>query len=433
MSDFILKGDICYSKSETELEICQDGYLVCRNGKSQGVYDVLPKEYAAFPLKDYSEMLIIPGMVDLHIHAPQYSFRGMGMDGELIDWLNSQTFPEESKYADAAYAKQAYGLFAEAMKRSATTRACIFGTCHVEATRILMDAMETTGLHTYVGKVNMDRNATKTLEEKGAEVSAEDTVAWLEGLTGKYTRTKPILTPRFIPSCSDHLMDRLREIQCKYDLPVQSHLSENPEEIAWVRELRPDSAFYGDAYDKHGLFGGVNDEKQPVPTVMAHCVWSGEEEMRRIKENGVYVAHCPASNLNLSSGMAPVRTYLEKKVSMGLGSDVAGGHTESLFRAMTDCIQVSKMYWRYIDQGAAPVTFEEAFYLATKGGGAFFGKVGSFEPGYELDAVILDDRILPHPQNLAVRQRLERAVYLGLDVRGGIKEKIVAGTVCLET
>ena len=160
---------------------------------------------------------------------------------------------------------------------------------------------------------------------------------------------------------------------------------------------------------------------------MAHCVWSTDEEVKRMRDNGVFIAHCPASNMNLSSGIAPVRKYLDMDMRIGLGSDVAGGQTESMFRAITDAIQVSKMYRRYIDENAKPVTFEEAFYMATKGGGEFFGETGSFDKGYEFDAVVLDDSILPHPLDLNVRQRIERAVYLSLDICGGMKEKYVCG------
>ena len=130
---------------------------------------------------------------------------------------------------------------------------------------------------------------------------------------------------------------------------------------------------------------------------MAHCVYSTEAEVERIRKNGVWVAHCPNSNLNICSGIAPVRRYLEAGIRVGLGSDVAGGQTESMFRAVTDAIQVSKVRWRYLDPEARPLSFPEGLYLATKGGGSFFGRVGSFEPGYEFDAVVLDDFILPHP------------------------------------
>ena len=163
---------------------------------------------------------------------------------------------------------------------------------------------------------------------------------------------------------------------------------------------------------------------------MAHCIYSVPEEVQRIKDNGVWIAHCPSSNMNIASGIAPVRRYLEQGVRIGLGTDVAGGTSESMFRAVTDAIQVSKLYWRHIDQTAKPLTFPESLYLATKGGGAFFGKAGSFEEGYAFDALVLDDLAEPAAHPLSVRDRLERAFYLELD-RQGIAMKIADGDVII--
>ena len=426
MADFVLKGHICYSESKNELITRENAYVVCVGGKSKGVFTELPQQYAVLPLKDYSDCLIVPGMIDLHIHAPQYAFRGMCMDLELMDWLNCYTFPEEAKYMALEYAERAYAIFVNALKASATTRAVVFATRHRPATELLMKLMEESGLASYVGKVNMDREAAEVLVEESAAVSASETVQWIEAVKEKYTNTKPILTPRFIPCCSDTLMEHLRQIQMAYGLPVQSHLSESPGEIDFVHFLRPDNAFYGEVYNDYDLFGKNEDNQTDVKTVMAHCVWSTDEEIDLMRKNGVFVAHCPASNMNLSSGIAPIRKYLDLGMNIGLGTDVAGGHSDSIFRAITDAIQVSKMYWRYVDQTMKPITFPEAFYMATLGGGAFFGAVGSFAEGYAFDAVVLDDTALVHPQELSVSERLERAVYLGLDTHG-IRAKYVNG------
>ena len=376
---FILKGNIVYSKNKDELRILKG-----------------------------------------------YTFRAMGMDMELLEWLETNTFPEEAKYQDLEYARRAYRIFTDNLKRSATTTACIFGTIHRDATLLLMDQLEQSGLVTYVGKVNMDRNCPDYLREESAEESGIQTVEWIKDvLHKKYQNTMPILTPRFTPSCSDELMENLKKIQMYYQIPVQSHLSENPGEIAWVKELCPWSEFYGDAYDRFGLFGA------DCKTVMAHCVYSGKEEQQRMKENGVFIAHCPESNMNLSSGVAPVRTFLEEGLHVGIGSDVAGGSTENLFKAMALAIQASKLRWRMQDDSLKPLTLEEVFYIATKGGGEFFGNVGSFEPGFELDAVVLDDTRIVHSQNLDVRARLERMIYLA-DERE-VRAKYVRGReICLQ-
>ena len=273
-------------------------------------------------------------------------------------------------------------------------------------------------MHTIVGKVNMDRNCPAYLTEKSADISAEDTVEWIKDCKKRYQITRPILTPRFIPSCSDALMENLKKVQMHYGLPVQSHLSENQSEVAWVQELCPQSEFYGDAYDRFGLFGA------DCSTVMAHCVYSDERERRRMKENGVYVAHCPESNMNLSSGIAPVRAFLNEGIPVGLGSDVAGGTSEDIFAAMAHAIQASKLRWRLVDDTLKPLTAIEAFYLGTKGGGSFFGKVGSLEEGYEFDALIVDDSAISS-RDMEVKERLERLIYLSGGAK--IKGKYVAG------
>ena len=425
-NSFVIKGNICQTMTPEALDLHENAFAVCVDGVSRGVFETLPEEYADLPLYDCGDALIFPGMVDLHVHAPQYAFRGMCMDLELMDWLNRYTFPEEEKYEDLEYARVAYGMFVDAVRRGATTRSCIFATRHRFATELLMELMEESGLVSYVGKVNMDREASAALVEESAEASAYDTFGWINATKDKFINTKPILTPRFIPCCTDKLMEELREIQMAYGIPVQSHLSESKGEIEFVKFLRPNNPFYGDSYNEYDLFGKNDDINTDVKTVMAHCVWSTEDEVELMRKNGVFVAHCPASNMNLTSGIAPIRKYMELGLNVGLGSDVAGGHTDSMFRAITDAIQVSKLYFRLVDEGRKPLVFSEAFYLATKGGGAFFGKVGSFEEGYEFDAVVMDDSVLAHPQRLTLAERVERAVYLGLDEKK-IDAKFVAG------
>ena len=410
LDSMILKGDICCSSSPTHVETAPDSYLVCTDGICAGVFQEIPQEYAGLPLLDYTGKLITPGLVDLHVHAPQYTFRGLGMDLELLDWLNTHTFPEEAKYKDLAYAKKAYARFVDNVKNGPNTRAVIFATMHKDATKLLMDLLEDSGLNTMVGKVNMDRNGTAELQEESAATSARDTRAWLEETMGRYQHTKPILTPRFIPSCTDELMQELKKIQQEYQLPVQSHLSENQGEVAWVRELCPHSAGYGHAYEDFGLFGGAD-----CPTIMAHCVLSDEDESALMKQNGVYVAHCPASNMNLSSGVAPIRRYLNEGLHVGLGSDVAAGTHTSIFVAMADAIRVSKLRWRLQDDSLAPLTAAEAFYLGTVGGGSFFGKVGTFAPGYACDAIVIDDTRYTPAGEYELIDRLERTIYLSED------------------
>lgn len=418
---FVVKGNIVYSQSLEEIKEIENGYIVVIDGLVEGVFSKLDSKYSALRIYDYGYDLVIPGLVDLHTHAPQFGFRGTALDLELMDWLNRYTFPEESKFSDIEYAKECYKLFVETMRKSATTRLSIFSSRHRLSTILLMDELEKSGLSTYVGKVNMDRLAPQPLCEESAKESINETILWLNDIEGRYSNTKPILTPRFIPSCSDSLMEGLELIRDEYNLPVQSHLSENKGEIELVKELSPYSKFYGDAYNRFNLFGGEKNK-----CIMAHCVYSSDEEIALMVKNKVMVAHCPESNENLSSGIAPIRKFLENNISVGLGSDIAAGSTESIFFALTEAIRVSKMYWRLVDESKKPLSFKEAFYLATKAGGSFFGNVGSFEDGFEFDAVVLSDDMINGPYKMKPLERLERFSYLRGDEKG-IVAKFVKG------
>ena len=404
MESFVLKGHICYSADKDCMNILEDHYLVCEDGICKGVYAQIPERYKELPVQDETGRLIIPGLCDLHIHAPQFSYRGLGMDMELLQWLEHHAFPEERKYEDLGYADLAYDQFVSHLRRSETTRACVFATIHRPATELLMEKMEKSGLVSYIGKVNMNRNCPEFIREK----NAEETRTWLENTADKWDNTKPVITPRFIPSCTDDLLYEIGKLSREFGVPVQSHLSENLSEIQWVKELVPAAENYGDAYRIFDLFGEKGQK-----CLMAHCVYSDAQEMEMMKRNGVVIAHSPESNMNVASGVAPISKYLEYGLQVGLATDVAGGSHESMFRAMIHAIQSSKLRWRLLDQSVKPLTFDMAFYMATRGGGAFFGKVGAFEDGYEFDAVVLDDSGLDHPQKLTTHERLERIVYLG--------------------
>lgn len=419
MKDYIIKGCFLQSDGPNKLQMTKNGFLPVTDGLCRGVFPEIPAQYRGLPVTDYGDRLILPGMTDLHVHASQFALRGIGMDLELLNWLNSYTFPEESKFSDPAYAEQIYAGFVDALLHSVTTRAAVFATVHPAATLTLMRLLERSGLRTYVGKVSMDRNCPDSLQESDPALALRRTEQWIQEAEQQFVRTKPILTPRFIPACSDSLLNGLRALQGRYHLPVQSHLSENLGEIEWVKQLSPAAGSYAAAYDRFGLLGGS------YPCIMAHCVHSEDAELELLHRNGVFIAHSPESNMNLASGVAPVSRYLALGLRVGLATDLAAGSNLSMLQAMMHAIQVSKLRWRLQDERVRPLTLEQAFYLATAGGGAFFGKVGQFSDGFAFDAVVLDDSQLVHPQALDLRSRLERAVYLA-DARC-IFAKYVAG------
>lgn len=401
----IYRANILFTKERTHFEVIERGYVVVDDsGRVVEVTEHLSAEHEGIEVVDYGDRLLIPAMNDLHVHAPQYRNQGIAMDLELLPWLQNYTFPEEMKYCDTKYAERMYRRFVHDMWRFGTMRACLFATIHKESTLLLMNIFKETGMGALVGKVAMNRNCPEGLTE-----TVDDMVQGYEELIkecGEDGLVRPIITPRFVPSCTPEMLRACGELAAKYQLPVQSHLSENKDEIAWVKELEPESTCYGDAYDRYGLFG-------QTPTVMAHCVWSDGEELELIKRRGVVVAHCPTSNFNVASGMAPIRKFLDEGVKVGLGSDISGGHDLSIFRMMVYAIQVSKMHYQQ-NHNVPFLSLSEVFWIATKSAGSFFGRVGSFEPGYEFDALVIDDSDLNH-DNYTLLERLERYIYLGDD------------------
>lgn len=219
LETFVLKGNLLYTREPSRLECFPDHYLVCENGCVAGIFPCLPDRYAHVAVEDCGSRLIVPGLTDLHLHAPQYAFRGLGMDLELLDWLDSHTFPEESRYADPVYAERAYRLFVRDLQMSTTTRACIFATIHADATLLLMQLLEETGLVAMVGKVNMDMNSPESYCET-TDGSLAETERWIRESLCRYKNVSPILTPRFAPVCSGRLMASLGRLQQKYALPL---------------------------------------------------------------------------------------------------------------------------------------------------------------------------------------------------------------------
>ena len=405
----IYRANIIYTPQSDHFEVVSRGFIAVNGGRVEGVYSELPQHLSGHAVTDWGDRLLIPAMNDMHVHAPQYRNQGIAMDLELLPWLQNYTFPEEMKYADTGYAERMYRRFVRDLWRFGTMRSCVFATIHTESTRLLMHLFQEAGMGAMVGKVGMNRNCPEGLSEK-----VEDMVDGYKELIAEFSMpdgqvpslVQPIITPRFIPSCTPEMLRACGQLAVKYQLPVQSHLSENKDEIAWVQQLEKESTSYGDAYNRYDLFG-------QTPTVMAHCVWTDGEELELMKRNGVMVAHCPTSNFNVASGMAPIRKFLEEGLRIGLGSDISGGHDLNIFRMMVYAIQVSKMHYQQNHEQPF-LTLSEAFWLATKSAGSFFGHVGSFEPGYEFDALVIDDSDLNH-DNYSLLHRLERYIYLGDD------------------
>lgn len=395
-----LKGNIISAPSFGKLDIVENGYLVYEDERVLGVFKSLPSEYKSAKVEDFTDKLIMQSFSDMHLHAPQYPMLGMGMDLPLLDWLNTYTFPTEAHFRDNEFARKVYKELASKLIENGTTRVAMFSSLHKEATLILMEELEKAGVTGYVGKVNMDRNGGVDLEET-TEESISETKDWLKKCNFKHV--KPIITPRFTPSCTNELMEELGKIAKEYNLPIQSHLSENKGEIAWVKELHPDCPEYWESYKKYGLWNSK--------TLMAHCVHSSDRERQAIKDAGVYVVHCAASNQNLISGFAEIKKMVKEGVRVVIGSDIAGGDYISMFDNVAATIRASKARNILDDWNTGFLTVEEAYYLGTSAANSFFDEKEGFAKGNELHCLVLDDSKLVSVRKLSIKERFERAMY----------------------
>ena len=417
MNPVILHGTIVHTPTKEVFDCHPDSYLISEDGKVTGIFQELPEKYKNVPVLDYGNSLILPGLCDMHVHAPQFVYRGLGIDLQLMEWLDRYAFPTEARFADLSYARIYYEAFADALAKNGTTRAVIFGTLHAPATELLMEILEKKKIGAYVGKINMDTLSPDYLCETPKQ-SLADTRKWIEDTKDRFHLVKPAVTPRFIPTCSTSVLEGLGKLAQEFDLPVHSHISEDLGEMSIVRDRYPQYDNDGDVYDHFGLLTSH--------TVMAHFIYPTRHEMELIKERGVTIAHCPQSNGNVAAGIPPIRQMLDLGVKVGLGSDIAGGYSVSIFRAMSEAVYLSKLQWLRSEKKDSFLSVPESFYLGTKGGGQFFGKVGSFETGYELDAIVVDDRSLcVSADRLSTEERVERVIHLSDD--RNIISRFVAG------
>uniref|UniRef100_A0A3Q3M2A9 Guanine deaminase n=1 Tax=Mastacembelus armatus TaxID=205130 RepID=A0A3Q3M2A9_9TELE len=381
----VYRGTFMHSTQDTTLEIIEDALLgVDTVGKVSHLLHS-PKKKKKKNVNDFHALLrcsefFMPGMVDTHIHAPQYSYTGTAMDLPLLQWLNTYTFPVESRFKDLKFAHRVYTEVVKRTLKNGTTTACYFATIHTDASLLLGKIANDFGQRAFVGKVCMDRNKSD-YKETTQECQKETCRFIAELLNKKYPLVKPVVTPRFAPSCTGDLLGQLGAIARKNNLHIQSHISENVDEVKLVKELFPESKSYTDVYHKYNL---LTDK-----TVMAHGCHLTDEELTLFSETGASLSHCPNSNISLCSGLLNVRNVLKHKVKLGLGTDVAGGYSASMLDAVRRTLDTSKVLTIQNPKHQA-LTFDEVFRLATLGGSqALFldDQTGNFEVGKDFDAL----------------------------------------------
>jgi guanine deaminase len=400
ISKTIYLGPFVHSKSLTELEICEKGAIgvdesgiitfVEKNIQSPRDLQNQTAEWQdAKIVKISSNGFFFPGFIDTHVHAPQHPNTGLFGKTTLLDWLQAYTFPMESSFSDLARANRIYANFVSRTLSHGTTTAAYYATIHVPATNLLADICLKRGQRALVGRVCMNSDLSpEYYRDESTESSVRDSKASIEYIrsidpTGEIV--KPIITPRFAPSCTSDCLSAIAQLAHDQDTHIQTHISENKNECALVKQLFPDSSSYTDVYDSHGLL--------TPKMILAHAVHLSKEERDVVRARGSKISHCPASNTAITSGCCPVRTLLDEGHTVGLGTDVSGGFHPSILENVRQAIWVSRHL--SIETGAESdkLSTEEALYLSTRGGAAVVGmedKVGAFEVGMEWDAQMID-------------------------------------------
>ncbi|XP_017272615.1 guanine deaminase [Kryptolebias marmoratus] len=430
---FVFRGTFVHSTPQAALQILEDALLgVDTKGKIAFIGDgkdlqrlsqafgFSPSEVTQLEQHEF----FMPGMVDTHIHASQYSYIGTALDMPLLQWLNAYTFPVESRFQDLAFAQKVYAKVVKRTLRNGTTTACYFATIHTDASLLLGQIANDFGQRALVGKVCMDTNSSVKHYKETSQESEDETYRFIkELLNKKYPLVKPVVTPRFALSCTEALLSKLGAIAKNNNLHIQSHISENTEEVMLVMNQFPGSESYTDVYHKCNL---LTDK-----TVMAHGCHLSDEELALFRETGASLSHCPNSNFSLCSGVLNVRNVLNHKVKCGLGTDVAGGYSSSMLDAVRKTVDASKVL-TIQNPKHNTLSFEEVFRLATLGGSQALSlddQIGNFEVGKDFDAlrvnVAAPDGPIDLIQSDGPKVLLEKFLNLGDD--RNIVEVFVAG------
>ncbi|MFX1824446.1 guanine deaminase [Acinetobacter sp. AS5] len=362
-----------------QVRYVEDGLVIIHEGKIQW-FGPWQEGQSRLPtdleLQHYPDQLIVPGFIDTHIHFPQTEM--VGAYGEqLLEWLNTYTFPTEIQFQDASYSEKIAEFFVQELLKNGTTTALVFCTVHPESVDALFNAATTRNMRLIAGKVLMDRHAPEALTDT-AETAYIDSKALIEKWHGQ-GRNLYAITPRFAPTSTPEQLQKAGQLKAEYpDVYVHTHLSENKNEIAWVKELFPEREGYLDVYHHYGLTGSKS--------VFAHCVHLEDEEWDCMHQTDSAIAFCPTSNLFLGSGLFPLKKTWDKGVKVGLGTDIGAGTSFNQLQTLNEAYKVQQL------QGEK-LSALEALYHATLGGAKALSlddRLGNFNIGKEADFVVLN-------------------------------------------
>ncbi|TMV90315.1 guanine deaminase [Thioclava sp. BHET1] len=368
------------------------GALLIEDGKiaAVGPAQSLRAAHPEVPVTDHGAHLLSPGFIDAHVHYPQTAIIA-SWGKRLIDWLNSYTFPEETRFADAGYARDVAGRYLDLALANGTTSACSFCTIHPESVDALFEAAQARGMRMFAGRTCMDRNAPDGLRDT-AQSAYDQSKALLERWHGT-DRLSYVITPRFSPTSSPEQLSALGALWAEHpDCLMQTHLSEQTDEVAWVRDLYPQARDYLDTYEAHGLLG--------ENALYGHAIHLEPREAARIAEIGAALIHCPTSNSFIGSGLFDWPQRLAERQRIGFATDTGGGSSFSMLRTMAATYEIGQLTGQ-------PLHPAQLWWLATQGSARALRiehKVGALAPGMEADFIAVDLASTP-----AIAQRQARA------------------------
>lgn len=336
------------------------------------------------PIIDLRNCIITPGFIDLHAHVPQYSAMGIG-NGELLDWLNQYIVPLESKFIDKAFAyEQSISFFREALSFGTTTIVA-YCTIHREATSISFESASTVGIRAFIGNSLIDLPNNYCYYMPIDNIKSDVGFLLHNHHGSNFGKLQYIVTPRYAGSCSSELMTFCAEVAQSEDLFMQTHLAENLLELEFIAELHPQNDNYTAIYEKAGLL--------TPKTILAHCIYLGDSELKIIKDSGSTICHCPSSNRFLKSGIMPLSKYVSQGQNIALGSDVGAGYSLSMLNEAKEAVETSKTYEIVHRFGNDPISVSRAFYYLTKAAADIMNIsdiVGSIRVGLNADLAIFE-------------------------------------------
>jgi guanine deaminase len=373
----VIKTNVLNPVDKFQIEYLPEVYLSVEGTKIKSIETVMPEN---IPYEDHTDSVCLPGLIDAHTHLSQFYVRGKHSH-DLLQWLNDHIFLEELRSSKIEYARKLSEDFFEALFRVGTTTAVIYTAPFYSACDIAFETAKKLGARSLIGMTMMDTNSPRELSQD-TDKAIEESIRLCENWHDKNGLLQYIFSPRFAPVCSAKLMREISDYAKSNEIFIQTHLSENLDEIKWVKSLFPDCANYTEVYEKYGL---LTDK-----TLLAHVIHISDEELQLIQNHDSRVIHCPDSNFFLKSGAFLSKKFIDNDMKLALASDVGAGTTLSMFNVMK-----MSLYRQETDQ----IIPETAFYYSTLGAALALDKeecIGSIESGKQADFILMPIEDIAH-------------------------------------